>query len=312
MTYSSGGLIQASDFNDFVGANLGANVSGQLNTVWGGGYGNAGYGQPRVSNVSVSGNVVATDWASLINTTNNIYLHQTGASSGLTAPTTGSIVTFLSNLASSLTTAYTNRISAATTGTTQTLNKSISLAAAAYIPVSSSNFWNIAFATPDEARYFFNAGGSIKVEFFSFLNNIGTARGSSIDTLAQTNFSSKTLYSNSFSARNGTGGTVVTDVTTGVAGYYGDAAAITEKCKIVSTSYYSSDYISVSYGHTGGTGSHGGNGSSLSVTAELFSGTTGSGTGFNDTIDVQCTFRLTVTQPNTTYLTNTWGNITIS
>ena len=45
MTYTAGQLVQAADYNGFVGGNA-ANVSGQLNTILGLGYGNAGYGQP--------------------------------------------------------------------------------------------------------------------------------------------------------------------------------------------------------------------------------------------------------------------------
>jgi hypothetical protein len=64
MAYSQGGLIAATDYNTFI------NGTNQLNTVWGTGTGDAGYGQTALSAVSSSGKVTATQWASLINTPN--------------------------------------------------------------------------------------------------------------------------------------------------------------------------------------------------------------------------------------------------
>ena len=44
MTYSSGGLIQAADYNGFVDTNVGANI----NATWGTGVTSAGYGQTAI------------------------------------------------------------------------------------------------------------------------------------------------------------------------------------------------------------------------------------------------------------------------
>ena len=52
MTYTSGGLIQATDYNGFVSTTASAN----LNAVWGNsGSVNYGYGQANVPTVSVGG-----------------------------------------------------------------------------------------------------------------------------------------------------------------------------------------------------------------------------------------------------------------
>ena len=63
MTYSVGGIIQATDYNGFVSTTSGANV----NDVWGTGTGDKGWGQTALSTVSVGGIVTATNWASLVN-----------------------------------------------------------------------------------------------------------------------------------------------------------------------------------------------------------------------------------------------------
>ena len=50
MTYTTGGLIQATDFNGFVSTTASAN----LNAIWGNsGFQNYGYGQANVPTVSV-------------------------------------------------------------------------------------------------------------------------------------------------------------------------------------------------------------------------------------------------------------------
>ena len=63
MTYTVGGLIQATDYNGFV--NTG---TPNINAVWSTGTTDSGWGQTAVNTVSVGGTVTATQWASLVNT----------------------------------------------------------------------------------------------------------------------------------------------------------------------------------------------------------------------------------------------------
>jgi hypothetical protein len=53
MTYSVGGLIQATDYNGFVANTAGGNV----NAVW-----NSTYGQTALSTANVGATVTATQW----------------------------------------------------------------------------------------------------------------------------------------------------------------------------------------------------------------------------------------------------------
>lgn len=311
MTYSSGGLIQATDFNNIVGGSAGTQGGGtQLNPIWATGSGNYGYGQTAVSNVSVGGTVAATNWASLINTLNSARTHQSGSGSGLSAPTAGTTVTYLSTLTSAVSTAATNRLTYASSGTnTATTTKTITLNAGAGTAAFSSGTWTVTFASVDQARYFFNAGGRLIVAYSSFTNTGGTSRGTSIQTLAQTNFSSKQMNAATYGARAGTGGTVNTDLTTG--GFYGLTTGNTVFSQITSTSYYTGDYIQA-YASTNGTaGSYGGNGNVLSVTFYAYSATTGS-TQPADSINVSLVMGLYATYPESTNLTNSWGTVTIT
>lgn len=311
MTYASGGLIQASDFNNLVGGSAGTQGGGtQLNPVWSTGQGNYGYGQTAVSNVSVSGTVAATNWASLVNTLNSARIHQSGSGSGISAPTAGTTISYLSTLTSAVSTAATNRLSAATTGTTTSTGKSVTMSAAAGGTTTGVITFTVTFASVDQARYFFNAGGSLNLSYSAFTNTGGTARGTSIQTLAQTNFASKRMNAASYGARTGSGGTLITDTTTG--GYYGlSTGSSTERFRVNSTSYYTGDYFQV-YDYTNGTtGSYAANGNVLTITVVAHSSSTGSSQPA-DSINILLTMLLTATYPETTNLTNSWGTVTIT
>jgi hypothetical protein len=309
MTYASGGLIQASDYNGFAGGSAGANVSGQINTVWGIGRGNAGYGQTAVANVSASTTVTAAQWASLINTVNGARKHQSGAGySNISVPTAGTTISFISTLSSTLTAAYTNRIPVTTNSSSATSTKNITINVSAGVAGSGSVTWTVTFASVDQCRYFWNAGGYVYVYYNSFTNSGGTSRGTSIQTLAQTNYNYKVMLANSFNARVGTGGTVVTDTTTG--GYYGQSTSPTERCRINSTSYYSGDYIYLNVNTNGTAGSYGANGNTITLTFGAYSASTGS-TQPSDSINITLAMTCAINPPATTYIANTWGTPTV-
>lgn len=311
MTYAAGGLIQATDFNNLVGAAAGTQGGGaQLNPVWATGSGNYGYGQTAVGNVSVSGSVAASNWASLVNTLNSARVHQSGSGSGISAPTAGTTISYLSTLTSAVSTAATNRLSAATVGTnTGTTTKTLSLSAAAGVAASATGVFTVTFSSVDQARYFFNAGGRIIMAYSSFTNTGGTSRGTSIQTLAQTNFSSKQMNAASFGARAGAGGTVIADSTSG--GYYGLTGVNDVYTQINSTSYYTGDYIQYTAATNGTVGSYGANGNVLTFIFVAYSATTGS-TQPADSINVSLVMGLYATYPESTNLSNSWGTVTIT
>jgi hypothetical protein len=118
MTYSSAGLIQAADYNGFVGPTANGGTAGaNLNDIWGVGATDKGWGQTAVTNVSAAGTVSATQWASLVN---NLTTSGTQTSTTLTArsaPTTGQTISILAALNADLTSVTTNRGNAAASGT---------------------------------------------------------------------------------------------------------------------------------------------------------------------------------------------------
>ena len=162
MTYVSTGLIQAADYNGFVTLTAGANV----NATWSTGTTSAGYGQTAISSVSASGVVTAVNWASLVNTIASMASHQGTAITARTAPVTGNTVSILTALNTDVTNCYNNRGNAAAVGTQFTgWTGTNSLTAGRAAGAWSISFVNtVTWADADAARYFFNAGGIIKVD----------------------------------------------------------------------------------------------------------------------------------------------------
>ena len=165
MTYSAGGLIQATDYNGFVSTTAGAN----LNATWGTAVSGSGYGQGNVATVSASATVSATEWATLVNKISSMASHQGTTITSRTAPTAGATITALAAVNTDLTNCYTNRNNAASQGTqygtfTGTTSKTTGTG-------SGSSAWTITFthtvtfANASATFAFFNSGGSIKVQF---------------------------------------------------------------------------------------------------------------------------------------------------
>ena len=310
MTYSQGGLIQATDYNNFL------NGSNQLNTVWSTGTGDAGYGQTALSTVSVGGLVTAAQWATLINTLNSILTHQAGSGSGISATTAGTLISYLSTLSTNINTAYTNRRNYATSGTTVT--------GATFSPTATAGqdaTYNATVLTrtitfnsgADSARYFFNAGGRFNFVITSVTNNDSTARSAdAVSTIATyfggiSNFGSRTN-----GGRTGTGGTAVTNNTT--SGYYNLTTANLLITNITSTSVtYTADGANVNVKSNGVQGANADAGSVLTLYMNYYSLHTTYATGFNDSLNITVNHRVDVVYPELTNITaNTWGAVVIS
>jgi hypothetical protein len=164
MTYSSGGLIQAVDYNGFVSTTAGANV----NSTWSTGSTDRGYGQTQLSTVAASGSITAAQWSTLVNTISSMGSHQGTTITARTAPVAGNTISILANLNTDLTNLANNRGNAAASGSQFTSWTGTSSKATG--TGSGSTPWTITFthtitwASDNAARYFFNAGGRIKWE----------------------------------------------------------------------------------------------------------------------------------------------------
>lgn len=312
MTYAQYGSIQATDYNSLVGGNP-VTSSGTLNAVWATGGTTAGYGQTALANVSVGGTVAATDWANLVNRTSNAASHQGSTITSVTAPATGGTITYLSAIPTNLTTIYTNRLNAATQGST-TANA-----------VSTASTWSnaatfthtITFSSGDAARYFFNGGGQLKITCSHanntaginlLLNNLASNVGTVV--LSAPTSGSITIASVSYNgvSKIGGGGNAPTVLTNN--GYYAlttSNANIFTQTASTGPSGYLSTFIRVVAKSNGAQGSNGDVGNVITLYTiwdEIPDGLT-VGTGSTTTV--------TIVPPENVYLpTASWGTPTIT
>ena len=310
MTYASGSTILAADYNGLVGTNPNT-ASGTLNTVWSTGGTTAGYGQTALATVAAGDSILASSWANLVNRTANAATHQGTTITGVTAPSTGGVITYLSAIPTNLTTIYSSRLNAATQGTT-TSNA-----------VTTASTWSsvatftqtVTFANGDAARYFFNSGGQLAITCSSpggsginlLLNNLASNVGTVV--LSAMNSGTANIGGTSYNGvtRIGGGGNSPTIGTN--SGYYAlttSNANIYYQTASTGPSGYLSTNINIfakSNGTQGGNGDAGSIITIYTVWDEIPNGLTVS-TGSVTT--------LTVRPPETTNIANTWGTISLA
>ena len=323
MTYSTGGLIQATDYNGFVSTTANANV----NTTWSTGSTNAGWGQTALSTVSVGGTVTATQWAQLVNTLSSMG-SQTGTSiTARSAPTAGQTISVLAAVNTDLTNCYTNRNNAAASGTEYgTFSGTTSQTAATG---SGQSAWTITFThvvtfpSADQARYFFNAGGIVRIKYGK--SSTGTDSDPDWNTLAgwcgsiNITGGAQTIASQGYTGTTRLGGTGGTQTTLSTAtGWYALTGTPTTIFQLNnSTAPYSGEYIRTTATATSTTvltlvttwvsdGSSG-----AGTTANISGGTTTTSPSTTITGTAPTTL-VTYLPPSTTYLTNSWGVPTIA
>lgn len=327
MSYSQAGLIEATDYNTLIGTSP-SSTTNTINTVWAVGSGSAGYGQTALSQVSATSLITATQWASLINTLNSIRTHQSGSGSGITAVTSGTKIDYLSTLTTQIASAYTNRQSfasnaAVTAGTNLTTDWTVAVANAGSNPPTGATVLTTltrsfgvraAFASADQARYFFNAGGRLKLNCSGTQNASTTGRTNEVISLLGFLGGVATFNGNTNGGRTGTGGTLGTNDTT--KGYYTSTynANVTVVSITSTTTNYTTDTASIAVATTGTKGSNNDNGLNVDfwITLTTTSGTPAPQYGFDDSIGVNVIRSIDISYPETTNLTNSWGTVTIS
>jgi hypothetical protein len=315
MAYTSGSLIEATDYNGFVSTTVGANV----NATWSTGTTSAGYGQTALATVSAGGVVTATQWASLVNTIASMADHQGTTITARTAPVGGDTIEILSAVNTDITNCYNNRGNAVANGSQYTAwtgtNSKTTATAAGTWTITFTN--TIEFASANAARYFFNAGGRIKIETSK------TATGQTGDpewndlanTLCGDIFItggdySQTIAGTVYTGTTKSGGTGTPDILLTTTGWFDLTTSDTIVYKqFADTAPYTSNFIQ----HALKTA---GSGTQLVITTtwsnpegDAISGGTAASGATPGT--APCTI-VTYFPPSTTYLTNSWGTPTVT
>lgn len=325
MTYSVGGLIQATDYNGFASTTSGANV----NVIWGTGSSDAGYGQSTtLATVSTGGTVTATQWAGLVNRISSIASHQGTTITSRTAPVAGNTIAILAAVNTDLTNCYNNRGNAAGTGSQYTSWTGTSAKTSS--TGSGSSSWTITFthtvtwASANAARYFFNGGGRIKWETNkSSTGNLADAEWNDLastlcgDLFITGGTGTQTINGTAYTGTTKSGGTGTPSTLATTTGWYdlGTTDTLIYQ-QYADTSPYTGQYIAVN-AKTAGSGTQlvltttwvdpGGSGSGSSDV--ISGGTDTSGISFGTAPATVVTYF----PPSTTYLTEaSWGTPTVA
>lgn len=309
MTYAQFGLIQATDYNNLVGTNP-STTANVVNTVWATGGGTNGYGQTALSQVSAGGTVTATQWGGLINAQAKSAAHQGTTVTAITAPVTGGTITYLAALPTNIASVFTNKLNAATQGST-TSNA-----------VSTSTTWSdkatwthtVTFASGDAARYFFNAGGQIKIVqshpsgtgINALFNSLATASGTIV--ISAMSSGTATIAGTSYNGVTKVGGSGSATVSTN-SGYYAQTTANVQVFnQIASTgpAGYLSTNSTILTKSNGTQGVNSDSGSVITIYTVWDEVPNGLTVSSGSTVTVQAV------APETTNLANAWGTITVT
>jgi hypothetical protein len=332
MTYSAGGLIEALDYNRFVGpSSAGGNANANLNDVWNVGSTDKGWGQTVVSNPSIGDVVTATQWATLVNNISTA-ASQTGTSiTSRTAPVAGNTISILAALNTDLTNITTNRGNAAASGTeVGTFSGTTSKTSATG---SGQSAWTITFThtitfpSANQARYFWNAGGIVRIQYGK--SSTGTDRDEDWNSLAglcggifltgRVNGASQTIAGQAYTGTTrigGTGGTQTTlNTTTGWYNLVGTPTTIFQLNQAGAP--YTPEYIRTTATQTSSTvltlvTTWVDDGTSAPGTTSNISGGTATNSPSTSITGTAPTTLVTYRPPSTTYLSNTWGTPTIA
>lgn len=325
MAYSSGGVIQAIDYNYLA---WGGNTTGTYNSsitntaqVMGVGYGFRGYGQTITAINAVTGaggdTITAAQWAGLVYLVNRGLGHQSGAAAQLASGsnigiTAGATISAFANVSTAVGTINTNANIYTTQGATTT-------GATFWANISGTNttFENIftrtlTWSSGDAARYFFNCGGKVSWVINNVINNNSTLRSADLVTQWGTYQGGGTIFNTSSTPRTGAGGTVNTGSTT--LGYWALTTATQTVSQITSANYryeYNSDYTNVRV-RTSTQNSSGNGDKGAVIYLDFGSYMFSTYSGLNDAVDVRINHRIDYTVPESTYLNVSWGTPTIT
>ena len=304
MTYSSGGLIQATDYNGLASTDA-SNVAYVLGT----GSQQFGYGQTitSIASVSAAGTITATQWAGLVHSINKVLGHQAGAGAQLASGsnigiTAGATIAAFANVSTAVTTINTNKLDFNSTRGTLVTGANFD---ATFATSTFTRTITVTFASADQARYFFNAGGRFSLVFVpSGLtdNNKETSYTDLMNAIGTLHLDALT------STRTGTGETLTTN---GLAiGYWDLTTSNQTILKLTSdNSTYTGNTLEVFMRVAGSAGTNGGLGTQVIYDITY---TDGADEAFDDAISGTFRHRVDITPPETTFLANSWGVFGVS
>jgi hypothetical protein len=314
MAYSAGSTILDDDYNIFSTGNAsgtGDNGVANVNTVWGTGTGVYGWGQTGpLSPVTAGTTVTATQWAGLINRCTAISNHTGQSITSIAVPNVGTLIEAYAALSTNITNLFNAgaRNDAAGSGADATTTD------------TTTNSWNTSatltktftFASAAQMRYFFNAGGMLRLGLSrtggtsspqnTGWTNLLTATGTLVLTGAN---ASKTIAATSYTGFTKIGGS-------GSPSTYetGRGRQFFEETAIDATYYTLIQQSDSTYLYTANNVKLEAQINAASTVLTFLVTLADGSTGPSDTVDGTLSATWTVRPPSTTYISNTWGTVT--
>ena len=296
MTYSAGSTILDDDYNTF---------ANQVNTVWGTGSGDDGYGQTNtISTVSAGSTITATQWATLLTRISSAATHQGTSITAITNPVAGNTISAYAALTTNITAIQNGKNNASASGS----DSSASTTTTSAWSTSATTSKTITFPSANQLRYFFNAGGMLRMSFSrsggttSDQNTAWTQLLSNTGTIVLTGAGdpgpNKTIAGTAYTGTTkiGGGGTPTT-LLTGTGAYDLTGTPVTI-FKQIGTSYnYTSNFIQIN-------ASISGNVITFAVTLSDVA------TPGVDSVNGTLTMTTVIRDPSTSTLADTWGTPT--
>lgn len=317
MAYSLGSVILDDDYNIFATGNAsgtGDNNVANVNTVWGVGNGDKGYGQttlPVLSAVSAGQTVTATQWSTMLSRISSAASQQNSSITPISSPVAGDTISAYAALSTNITTIYNNRLNCNASGST-TANTASRLTS---WTTSVTFTTTVTFASGDAARYFFNSGGRVTQSWSRTGGSINSQNTAITDlltacgTLTYTaGTGTQTIAGGSFTGTVKTGGSGSPTIAS-TTGYYDLTAANVQVFTQSASSYYGyeGNSLTVNIKSNGTQGSNADAGSVITISSLVAKG------GGLTTVDGTLSCVTTLIPSATTYLTTTsWGTPTVA
>ena len=228
--------------------------------------------------MAATNTVTATQWATLIARIDSMRQHQSGTASGLTQPSTGDTIAFVTNTNTQIGVIDTNRLS-----------NNVGVTQLATANASGSTGWTsnavreckFTFSSANAMRYFFNAGGTITCNTISSSFS-GNTKSDNWDTIA--NAVSSTVTNSIFWNNLSTSNYTLTSGTGSGADYGSNVLYLQARLNAAP-------------------------GSSTEIIIRAYF-VDGAADGFDDTVTGTARVDAAANGATTTYLTNTWGTPT--
>lgn len=309
MTYTAGQTILDDEYNVFAtGTASGTPDHGvaNINSIWGVGNANKGYGQgTTLAAVAAGGLVTAVQWSTMTSRLTSIRNHQgPGYTPAPATPVTGNTIEILTNLSSGISSGFASVQVGDVYGRTS-LSSNTTVRTNSWT-TSTTTTYTITFAGGDETRYFFNAGGRLE---FTFSRTGGTSHQKNTDWNNLCTDMGTIIFDTDSTSASGSSGSFDT-LASGI-GYYDlttTPQTIVKKFNDTGNADYNLNYIQITAKSNGAVGSNGDVGNVITIAVQFVDDATDDWP--NDTVDGNLNTTSVVNGPGVAYISNTWGTPT--